>query len=454
MSWRRAAPKPARATARRAEGRPVSAANRTAVRRLLAVALGASVLLLIALAVLIGRQLSVEALPPLTAQTTPPDPALIARGAYMARAGNCAACHTARGGQPYAGGRAIETPFGQVFAGNLTPDPEHGLGRWSADAFWRALHHGQSRDGRLLYPAFPYASFTQITREDSDALHAFLRSLPPVAQPNRPHALRFPYRTQAALAVWRALYFEPGSFQPDPAQPADWNRGAYLVRGLAHCAACHAPRDALGGVAAGQEFDGGFMAGQGWYAPSLRSRFEAGLAHWAPQDIVDLLKTGVAHGSAGAAMGPMAEVVFHSTQHLSDADLHAMATHLKSLGRDAEPPPPTAPRAAPAQLALGQRVYEAQCTDCHGAQGEGARQAYPPLAGNRALTLASPVNPVQAVLNGGFAPATAGNPRPYGMPPYRTLLSDAEIAAVITYVRQSWGNQAAAVSPLDVQRLR
>ncbi|OGB14903.1 MAG: alcohol dehydrogenase [Burkholderiales bacterium RIFCSPHIGHO2_12_FULL_67_38] len=436
----------------------MNAANPAVVRRLLAVALGAALLLLVTLAVLIVRQLSAEALPPLTAAPAPADPALVARGAYLARAGNCAACHTARGGLPYAGGRGIDTPFGTVFAGNLTPDPEHGLGRWSADAFWRALHHGQSRDGRLLYPAFPYTSFTQISREDSDALHAFLRSLPPVAMPNRPHALRFPYRTQAALAVWRALYFEPGGFQPDPTQPADWNRGAYLVRGLAHCAACHAPRDALGGVAAGREFDGGLMAGQGWYAPSLRSRFEAGLADWAAQDIVDLLKTGVAHGGTGAAkgaaMGPMAEVVFHSTQHLSDADLRAMARYLRGLGPDAAAPPPAAPRAASAQLTLGQRVYEAQCTDCHGAQGEGARQAYPPLAGNRALTLASAVNPVQAVLNGGFAPATAGNPRPYGMPPYRTLLSDAEIAAVITYARQSWGNQAAAVSPLEVQRLR
>ncbi|MGS5089253.1 c-type cytochrome [Hydrogenophaga sp. A37] len=438
----------------------MSEVNHTAVRRLLAVALGATVVLLIALAVLIGRQLGVEALPPLTAQPAPDDPALVARGAYLARAGNCAACHTARGGPPYAGGRGIETPFGTVFAGNLTPDTT-GLGAWSADAFWRAMQQGVSRDGRLLYPAFPYESFSRITRDDSDALHAFLRSLTPVAQANRPHALRFPYSTQAALAVWRELYFEPAAFQPDTSQSAEWDRGAYLVQGLGHCSACHSPRDALGGVDSARALDGGLMPGRGWYAPSLRAAHEAGPSVTPGASTVELLKTGVTAGAS--AMGPMAEVVQHSTQHLSDADLNAIGHYLASQALPAAPPP-AAPSAPSAQLDLGEKVYKQHCLDCHGEQGQGAAReglagtgstmAYPPLAGNRAVRLASPVNAVQAILGGGFAPATAGHPQPYGMPPFRTLLNDTQIAAVTSFIRQRWGNQAGAVTPLDVQGIR
>jgi mono/diheme cytochrome c family protein len=434
----------------------MSVSSSPVVRRLLWAALAAALVLSLAVVVLLVRQLNVAALPPV-AQAPTASAEQVQRGAYLARAGNCAACHTARGGEPYAGGHAINTPFGPVYAGNLTPDTAHGLGTWSADAFWRAMHHGQSRDGRLHNPVFPFENFTLISREDSDALYAFLQSLPPVAQPNRPHGLRFPYNSQAALAVWRELYFEPATFTPDATRPADWNQGAYLVRGLGHCAACHSPRDALGGIQQASALSGGLMSGQGWYAPSLHARSEAGVAHWSEQQVVDLLKNGVVHGarhSEGAtAMGPMAEVVFQSTQYLNDADLRAMAVYLRAL-----PPVDVAatpePRASAAQLALGDQVYQQHCVDCHGASGQGAANAYPALAGNRAVTLASHVNPVQAILSGGFAPATAGNPQPYGMPPYRTLLTDTEVAAVASFIRQSWGNQAGAVTALDVQRVR
>jgi mono/diheme cytochrome c family protein len=378
-------------------------------------------------------------------------PQLVERGAYLARAGNCMACHTERGGAPYAGGRAVPTPFGAVMSTNLTPHKATGIGRWSAVEFWRALHHGQSQDGRLLYPAFPYTHTTLVTREDSDALFAFLRSQPEVEQANRPHALRFPYSTQAALAVWRALYFEPGVFRPEPAQSAEWNRGAYLTRGLAHCAACHTERDPLGGSSQTQAFRGGLMPAQDWYAPSLRSAAEGGVANWDTQQVVALLKTGVTEGAS--VMGPMADVVLHGTQHLNDADLRAMAVYLKDLpahdpGRNAVEP------VDPQQLARGEKLYAQQCAQCHGDNGEGATGVYPRLAGNRAVTLETPHNVVQAILGGGFAPATAGHPRPYGMPPYRTLLTDEEVAAVASFVRQSWGNQAPAVSSLAVQRLR
>ncbi|MDP1894696.1 MAG: cytochrome c [Hydrogenophaga sp.] len=433
----------------------MSVSSSPVVRRLLWVVPVTAVVLSLAVVALLVRQLNVDPLPPLASAPATASAEQVERGAYLARVGNCAACHTARGGAPYAGGHAIHTPFGPVYAGNLTPDPTHGLGAWSADAFWRAMRHGQSRDGRLLNPVFPYENFTLISREDSDALYAFLQSLPPVAQPNQPHGLRFPYNTQAALAVWRELYFEPASFKPDPTRPADWNQGAYLVRGLGHCAACHSPRDALGGIRQASVLSGGLMPGQGWYAPSLQAHSEAGVAQWSAQQVVELLKTGVLHGVDGgvSVMGPMADVVFQSTQHLSDDDLHAMAVYLQSLP-PREPVAVPAPRASAAQLALGEQVYQRHCADCHGANGQGAAFAYPALAGNRAVTQASHVNPVQAILSGGFAPATAGNPQPYGMPPYRTLLTDLEIAAVASFIRQSWGNQAGAVTVLNVQRVR
>jgi len=378
-----------------------------------------------------------------------PDPVMVARGAYLARAGNCLACHTARGGAPGAGGRGIDTPFGVVFAGNLTPDVETGLGRWSADDFWRALHHGRSRDGRLLAPAFPYPEFTQITRADSDALHAYLHSLPAVRQPNLPHRLRFPYGTQPALALWRALYFRPAAFAPDPARDAAWNRGAYLVRALAHCASCHAPRNALGASLAGPALGGGELPGERWHAPGLGGPQDA--AH-----LVELLKTG--SSPRGTALGPMAEVVVHGTQHLSDDDLQAMARYLAT-----QPPPDavspqahaTLSEAARSQaLRRGGELYEKHCADCHGAQGEGAGAAYPALAGNRTVNLPSPVNLLHAIRHGGFAPATAARPRPYGMPPYGHLLSDDEIAAVASHVRTSFGNRAPVVTPLQVLQAR
>ncbi|MDM7942088.1 MAG: cytochrome c [Hydrogenophaga sp.] len=378
-------------------------------------------------------------------------PGLVERGAYLARAGNCMACHTDRGGAAYAGGRAVPTPFGAVLSTNLTPHKATGIGQWSAADFWRAMHHGQSKDGRLLYPAFPYTSTTLVTREDSDALYAFLQSQPAVEQPNRPHGLRFPYNTPVALAVWRALYFEPASFEPAPEQSAEWNRGAYLTRGLAHCAACHAERDPLGGSSPAQAFRGGLMPAQDWVAPSLRSAREGGVAHWDTSQVVALLKAGVADGAS--VMGPMAEVVLHGTQHLSDADLRAMAVFLQALPPH-ETPPATVEAADPQQIVRGEQLYAQQCAQCHGDSGEGSAGVYPRLAGNRAVTQDTPHNVVQAILGGGFAPATAAHPRPYGMPPYRTLLNDEEVAAVATYLRQSWGNRAGAVSGLAVQRMR
>jgi mono/diheme cytochrome c family protein len=381
-----------------------------------------------------------------------PDAQGVARGAYLARAGNCMACHTERGGAPFAGGRAVDTPFGTVYAGNLTPDKATGIGDWSADEFWRALHNGRSKDGRLLYPAFPYPNFTLVTRADADSIYAYLRSVPPVARPNTPNRLRWPYSTQAALAVWRALYFAPAEHKDDPVQSAEWNRGAYLVRGLGHCGACHTARNALGASSEMMDLSGGLIPMQNWYAPSLTSAAEAGVADWQTAQIARLLQTGLA--PRGAVLGPMAEVVLQSTQYLAPADLDAMAAFLKALPQAAGANDANGPAMGTAMAQRGAKVYTDHCAQCHGDNGEGVPGAYPALAGNRAVTLPVTANLVQVVLGGGFAPSTTGNPRPFGMPPFATVLSDADVAAVISHIRASWGNHAFAIGELTVGQQR
>ncbi len=369
----------------------------------------------------------------------------VARGAYLARAAHCAGCHTERGGAAYAGGRGVPTPFGAVYSTNLTPDRATGIGAWTAAEFWRALHHGRSRDGRLLYPAFPYPNYTRMTRADADAIHAYLRSLPAVDQPNRPHTLRFPYDQPVALALWRALYFRAA-----PA-PAEGDRGAYLVEALGHCYACHASRNALGAPSSPLDLAGGLIPVQNWYAPSLTAADEAGVADWTPAQIVELLRTGVSPRAAVA--GPMAEVVAGSTQHLSDADLLAMAAYLKALPPTAPVARPDTPAAAPPD-GPGAELYALHCAQCHGEQGEGVAGIYPALAGNRAVTMRSSANLVHIVAAGGFPPSTAGNPRPFGMPPFATVFDATEIAQLLSHVRANWGNRAAPVSALDVLRVR
>ena len=378
----------------------------------------------------------------------------VARGKYLALAGNCVSCHTARGGLAYAGGRAIETPFGQIFSPNLTPDNKTGLGSWSPDDFWRAMHHGKSKGGRLLYPAFPYPNYTKVTRADSDALFAYLSTLPPAVQAKREHTLRFPYNNQFVLAIWRALYFTPGVFQPEPTRSAAWNRGAYLVTGLGHCNACHTSRDALGGTNLKADLAGGVMPISNWYAPALTASTEAGLGNWQQQQLADLLRHGISQ--RGAVSGPMAEVVYKSLQYLTESDVQAMAEYLKSLphahaqARSQINAPQAQSESMTLIMAWGAKLYKEHCIDCHGEAGAGKPPAYQPLAGNSSLTTRSAVNAIRMVLDGGYPPGTTGNPRPYGMPPFRTTLSSQEVAAVLSYIRNSWGNKGGMVTPDEV----
>jgi len=380
----------------------------------------------------------------------------LARGEYLARLGDCVACHTERGSEPFAGGLAMPTPFGTLYTPNITPDPQYGIGKWSADDFWRALHEGRGRDGELLYPAFPYPNYTKVTRADSDAIYQYLRSLRSAKKKNRPHELRFPYNQRELLLGWRALYFDAGEFSPRAGESAEWNRGAYLVEGLGHCNACHTSRNFLGATVKDKELAGGVIPLQDWYAPSLTSNRETGLGQWDIDDVVSLLRAGISR--RGAVFGPMAQVVHDSLQYMTVEDTRAMAVFLKSLTTGGTPDEPVQLRATEEQgkaaYEAGAKIYDTHCKACHQPTGMGYPPPYPPLANNQAISMEFAVNPIRMVLFGGFPPETSGNPKPYGMPPFAYVLNDQDVASVVTYMRQSWGNRGSAVSPADVAKYR
>jgi mono/diheme cytochrome c family protein len=387
---------------------------------------------------------------PGAAADTRPD--IVKRGEYLARAGDCVACHTAPRGRLFAGGLAMETPFGTLYSPNITPDAQYGIGTWSEDAFFRMMRTGITPEGKLLYPAMPIAQYTKVTREDSDAIFAYLKSVEPVREANHKHTLRFPFNQRKLLYGWRTLYFREGEFKPDPTRSVEWNRGAYLVEGLGHCTMCHTKINMLGGSSQSEQFAGGLIPVQNWYAPSLTSDKDGGLGDWSIKDIVDLLQAGIS--DRGAVYGPMAEVTYHSLQYMTDEDAKAMAVYLKTLpdnrGRKSGPSAATNTNV----FALGEKIYADKCALCHGAKGEGKLQHYPPLAANQSIEMDSAVNPIRIVLNGGFPPGTRRNPEPYGMPPFAQELNDTEAAAVVTYIRTAWGNHGKPVTAREVNELR
>ncbi|WP_410712077.1 c-type cytochrome [Bradyrhizobium sp. BEA-2-5] len=390
-----------------------------------------------------------------SAQQKAADPAVLAKGEYLARAGDCIACHTAREGKTFAGGLPMKTPFGTLYTSNITPDPQTGIGTWTSDQFYQMMHNGRFPDGGLVYPAMPFASYTKVTREDSDAIYAYLRTVPPVRQLNKPHDLTFPFNNRSLILGWRTLFFREGEFKPDPTKSAEWNRGNYLVEGLGHCGMCHTPINALGGTSQSEAFKGGLIPMQNWYAPSLTSNKETGLGDWTIEEIVDYLRKGVS--AKGAVYGPMAEVVYNSLQFLNDDDARAMAVYLKGLAQGG--PPEKASTSLPSAessllLSFGKSIYDRDCASCHGATGQGMPPDYPPLAGNQSIQMVSAVNPIRMVLNGGYPPGTSGNPMPHGMPPFAQKLSDDEVAAVVTYIRTAWGNRGEPVSARQANELR
>lgn len=370
----------------------------------------------------------------------------IERGRYLTVVGDCAACHTQPGStQAFAGGRPIETPFGNVLASNITPDPDTGIGDWSDDDFVSALKDGIGRDGKHLYPAMPYTYFTKITREDVLAIRAYLRTMPAVRNPVEENQLSFPFDVRAGLAGWNALYFDSGTYVSHPDKSPEWNRGAYLVEGLMHCGACHTPKSSLGGDKASEKFQGDAL--QGWFAPNLTNDTYRGLGNWTLDDIQIYLKTG--HNRFAAASGPMAEEVALSSSAMTDGDLRAIATYLKDEPQTSETEP-SAISPDRQDMKIGAQIYAADCSACHGGDGKGVAGLFPALAAAPAIVSDKPVSLIHVLVAGSRSVATDESPTAPAMPSFSKSLSNRQIASVATFIRNSWGNAAPAVTEGDV----
>jgi mono/diheme cytochrome c family protein len=377
-----------------------------------------------------------------------PSTETIARGKALTVAGDCASCHTADPAKPFAGGKRIDTPFGAIFSPNLTPDRDTGLGAWSDGEFYRALHYGVARDGSRYYPAFPYPNFTKLIRDDVLAIRAYLATLTPVRNTPPPPQLRWPLNYRVLMRGWNWLFFRPGIFQPDQQKSAQWNRGGYLVEGVAHCGACHTPKNILGADKRGRAYGGGLV--QGWFAPRLDNSARSGLKSWSVDDVAEYLQSG--RNGRSHADGLMAEVVVNSTSKISDSDVRAIAVYLKDLPEGA--PEPVVGPAPPAQMADGEKLYKGACIACHEADGTGAPRIYPPLPGNANLQSADPSSTLRIILDGAETVTTPRAPNTGSMPGYAGKWSDQEIADVATYLRNAWGNAAPPVTPAQVAKAR
>lgn len=373
----------------------------------------------------------------------------IARGMALVVAGDCAGCHTADPARPFAGGKRIETPFGAIYSPNLTPDREHGIGTWSDRDFERALRLGIAPDGSRYYPVFPYPNFTKLTRDDILAIRAYLATLAPFADRAPPGELRFPANFRVLMRLWNYLFLRPGALEPDQTKDAAWNRGRYLVEGLAHCGVCHTPKSVFGADRRGRAFGGSEV--DGWYAPRLDGAERGGLKSWSVDDIVEYLASG--RNAKSHAGGPMADVVATSTSRMSDDDVRAIAVYLKAL--PAGPSGPAIVSSPPeAEMKTGAAIYAHQCIACHEADGTGAPRIYPPLPGNVLLQSADPLSTLRVILDGAQTMTTPRAPNTGSMPAYANELSDEEIAAVANYIRNSWGNAATPVTAEQVVKAR
>lgn len=404
-------------------------------------------------------------------QAAPASQELVQRGAYLAQAGDCMACHSEREGQPFAGGRPMNTPVGLVYSTNITPDLETGIGRYSPDDFIQVMHEGVAKDGHLLYPAMPYTSYTKVSQEDLPALYAyFMQGVEPVRKTNHPTQLSWPLSMRSLMAAWNALYFKKGEYKNDLIKNASWNRGAYLVQGLGHCGACHTPRGIAGQEKAGSEKDGKhYLAGatlDNWYASPLTGDPVTGLQAWSKDEIVDYLRTG--RTARVAASGVMAEVVGKSSQYLNSPDLLAIAEYLKSLppanngGQSNTDVAIQVDDTSAATRALrvgdtgmrGSDVYLDNCNACHRSDGSGANRTFPNLVKNEAVNADDPISLIHVVLAGSSMPSTHTAPSAIAMPDFGWRLSDAEVADVLSFVRGNWGNHAAEVSHDEVESVR
>jgi mono/diheme cytochrome c family protein len=402
---------------------------------------------------------------PLFAAEAPDQQALQKQGEYLARAGDCVACHTAKGGKPFAGGLPMETPIGTIYSTNITPD-KSGIGDYSFADFDQAVRHGVGKSGSTLYPAMPYPSYARVSDDDMKALYAyFMKGVEPVAQENRAVDIPWPLSMRWPLAIWRGM-FAPKvvPFQAPANTDEVVSRGAYLVEGLGHCGACHTPRAITMQEKALNPADGNaFLAGsaplEGWIAKSLRGDHKDGLGSWSEEDLVQFLKTG--RSDRSAVFGGMSDVVEHSMQYMSDADLTAIARYLKTLPANDpnDKPLPYDKQVADAlwkgdDSKPGASLYIDNCAACHRTDGHGYTRVFPALAGNPVLNSADATSLIHIVLKGGTLVATHTAPSNFTMPGFAWRLSDQEVADVVNFIRTSWGNQGAQVKASDVKSLR
>lgn len=374
----------------------------------------------------------------------------IERGHYLAILSDCSACHTAPGGQPFAGGVALQTPFGTLVAPNITPDRETGIGNWTDDDFVAAMHDGRGHNGIRLYPAMPYTAYTKMSRDDVLAIRAYLATVAPVNNKVVANQLPFPLNIRLAMAFWNWLNFTPGRYVPDPQKSAEWNRGAYIVQGPGHCGTCHTPKTILGSDNTSHALAGASL--QGWYAPNITVDPHKGIGSWSKDEIVQYLKTGT--NSQTLASGPMADAVLHSTSQMTDSDIPAIATYLKDSGTSAGRAKPAALSATDDAMRTGAAIYKDNCAACHRDSGKGEIHLFPSLANSALVQSDDPTTLARMVLQGSRAAATSSRPTGPAMPGFDWRLKDAQIAAVLTYIRNSWGNAATPVTSGDIAKYR
>jgi mono/diheme cytochrome c family protein len=433
--------------------------QRRAVRRPWVIATLALIALVIAAVVAIVAHRPDIALPPTLAQRQPD----AARGAYVAVLGDCAFCHTKGGGQPFAGGLKLSTPIGAVYSSNITPDPETGIGNYSLEDFVRVMRFGVRPDGARLYPAMPYTAYARATDQDLQDLLAYLQSrVAPVHEASRTTDIPWPLNLRWPLALWNAEFHDPSRFKTDTSKDDQWNRGAYLVEGLAHCGTCHTPRGLffeekdVRGVTnlylSGTKLDGGSPI-------NLRGNEGDGLGRWSAGAIASLLQSG--RNEQSAVTGSMADVVRHSTQYMTEHDVAAIAAYLKSLSpapgeraRFAANDTTTRTVMAGTERSPGGRIYMDSCAACHRLSGGGESLTFPTLAGNSTVLNSDPSSLVAVILNGARIPATDATPTGLAMPGFGWRYDDIDIAALATFIRTSWGNDATPVSARQVSQLR
>lgn len=381
------------------------------------------------------------------------------RGEYLTVAGGCVTCHTVENGTPFVGGRPFETPFGTIYSTNITPDPETGIGDWSLEDFTKAMREGEAPGGKHLYPVFPYTSYALINDQDMEAIYAYFRTIEPVNSTPPENSLGFPYNQRWALGFWKMLFMDAAPFEPDPEQSAEWNRGAYLVEGLGHCSECHTPRNFLGAKNGALAMTGGVYMDRvegkwsEWSAPNMTSDV-SGLAAWSVDDITDYLKLGISDRSG--IYGPMNDVVVNSTRHLTREDVQSMAVYLKSLPANAQD---SGTPASADVLRTGSLQYDIHCGSCHLPTGLGAAEQGPPLVGNPVVLDANPQTLINVTLYGGQRPQIHPSreweaSQWMNMEPFQNILSDEQVAAILSFIRASWGHEAGAVTAEQVARQR